>query len=79
MLLVSVKQIVVYVNTEYRSMFPRANCLVLQGFSLAAGSRLKGRLLWVLSLQLFREIEDGEKGTRLTTAYFYIQAIYSKT
>ena len=27
MLLVSVKQIVVYVNTEYRSMFPRANCL----------------------------------------------------
>ena len=23
----SVKQIVVYVNTEYRSMFPRANCL----------------------------------------------------
>ena len=28
-------------------------------------SRLKNRLLWVLSLRLFQEIEDGEKGTRL--------------
>ena len=46
-LLVSVKQIVVYVNTEYRCKLPR----VQQGFLLTAGSRLKKRRLLALSIE----------------------------
>ena len=46
-LLVSVKKIVVYVNTEYRCKLPR----VQQGFLLTAGSRLKKRRLLALSIE----------------------------
>lgn len=40
------------------------------GFSLIVGSRLKNWLPLVLSRLLFREIEEGEKGTRLPSCLF---------
>ena len=66
MLLVSVKEMVVYVNTKYRSTFPKANRLEFSRV-LINGQRPAKKLgiLRVFSRLLFRKIEEDENGIRL--------------